>query len=47
MILADQLVMQDRFEVAARVAGKMVEEIGFGVHPEQVAGVNLIFIATA
>ena len=46
MVLADHLVMQDWFKVAARVAGKVVEKMGFGVHPKQVAGVNLVLIVT-
>lgn len=46
MILADHLVMQDWFDVAPRIAGKVVQKMRFGVHPKQVAGVNLVVIAT-
>jgi translation initiation factor IF-1 len=47
MVLADQLVMDDGFEVTARVAGKMVKEMGFSVHTEQVARVNLVLMTTS
>lgn len=45
MVKTNQPVMQDWFNVAARVAGKMLQKMRFGVHPKQVAGISLVLIA--